>query len=264
MCFSSFTSHFYIRFVLLFTHRHKRPHTIFTFLTLPAQISFFFFCFANECGKLWKIGSNIIFFTPCHGIAENGYEKKKYWVERLRRNVRVWGIRELKKVWEWNNNTQKGACGVRGWIFSRSYIFLYAETEAPEQYSVAVREKRILFVGECYYSHYSISLLLFMSKALYRVGGSINGLRKIVGSKLFTELCSLGNCGVRHRRCLLLYIFYFAFFLSLCFPFHNLPPPPPSHHPLVRALWVELNQHTEQKKIVGMRYMIKYSKFTAV
>jgi hypothetical protein len=66
-----------------------------------------------------------------------------------------------------------GVLWVEG-FFSRSYILLYAETEAPEHQqnkktrreARSERRKRILFVGECYYSHYSISLLLFMSKAL--------------------------------------------------------------------------------------------------
>lgn len=53
------------------------------------------------------------------------------------------------------------------------------------------REKeRILFVGECYYSHYSISLLLFFLHPRREKKGLWYGVRvrrNIVGSKLFTE-----------------------------------------------------------------------------
>lgn len=106
----------------------------------------------------------------------------------------------------------------------------------------------------------------------------LNGLRKIVGSKLFTELCS--QCNVEWDivvvvcLLLLLYIFLFRLFFShsvthsilifFFFPFIRSPVIILSWELSFCGLnWISTQKKLE-KKVVGMRYMIKYSKFTAV
>lgn len=226
--------------VLLFIHWQPTPQFFASFLLPYSSFPFHYLRLStNECGKLWKIGSNIIFSTPCHDCHERR-RKKRLWKKRTESEV---GLNEVKwtMVWEYSRVEKKkyengiithksGLVEKKGekWYEGTRTFSLLLKPKRPNINSTA--EKRILFVGECYYSHYSISLLLFMSTVRRRRRRGM----KIVGSKLFTELCRAMEWDI----VVVVVHFLFAFF-PLTYPI-------PSLSSLVRAfaLWVELNQHT--------------------
>lgn len=92
-----------------------------------------------------------------------------------------------------------------------------------------------------------------------------NGLRKIVGSKLFTELCCELTMWSEISSLLVVVHFLFRLFsLTLLLIPHFFHPT----HFFLLSSWelsfCGLNWISTQKKMYGMKYMIKYSKFTAV
>lgn len=107
MCFSSFYSnqclklffsYVVVAFLFVISRRH-RP-TCFAFCLKYTHRKEYN---GIECGKLWKIGSNIIFSTSCHGMAKKAMKK---YMERKRRNGETEGGKMIQNDVEWYENVE--------------------------------------------------------------------------------------------------------------------------------------------------------------
>ena len=100
MCFSSFYSNQCLKlfflccccFLFVISRRH-RP-TCFAFCLKYTHKKEYN---GIECGKLWKIGSNIIFSTSCHGMAKKAME---------RRSGETEGGKMIRNDVEWYENVE--------------------------------------------------------------------------------------------------------------------------------------------------------------